>query len=118
MQISFNSEDEVKHDSVGIVQSETLASSLVQTAVNLGHSVAEPVACVCTCSLQDESIVRKKSRSGRLKKTLALYLTMVAVSTLAIFWLEHASIFGAFRTALVAAVGKTVAASWVTSFFE
>ena len=52
------------------------------------------------------------------KKTIAMYFAMVAVSTGAIFLLEHASIFGAFRTALVAAIGKTFAANWVSGFFE
>ena len=58
-------------------------------------------------------------KKGRLiKKTVVMYLTMVAVSTVAIFWLEHATVFNALRTALVAAVGKTIAANMVSGFFE
>ena len=37
---------------------------------------------------------------------IAMYQTMVTVSTFAIYVLEHASLFNAFRTALVAAVGR------------
>lgn len=58
------------------------------------------------------------ARYRRLKKTLAMYCTMVAVSTCAIFFLEHASLLGAFRTALVAAIGKTFAANWVSGLFD
>jgi hypothetical protein len=57
-------------------------------------------------------------RSCKLVKTLAMYLTMVVVSTTAIYLLEHASLFCAFRTALVAAVGKTFAANWVSGLFN
>jgi len=64
-----------------------------------------------------ESVVQAEKRK-KLKKTLAMYATMVAVSTCAIFLLEHATLAGAFRTALVAAVGKTFAANWVCSAFE
>ena len=54
----------------------------------------------------------------RVKKSLAMYATMVVVSTGAIFLLEHASLLSAFRTALVAAVGKTLAANWVSGIFD
>ena len=54
----------------------------------------------------------------RVKKTVTMYLVMVAVSTLIIFWLEHASIESAFRTAMVAAIAKTFAANWVSGIFE
>lgn len=47
-----------------------------------------------------------------------MYFTMVAVSTSAIFFLEHATLLNAFRTALVAAIGKTVAANWVSGLFD
>lgn len=57
-------------------------------------------------------------KSRKSIKTIAMYLTMVCVSTIAIYWLEHASMFNAFRTALVAAVGKTFAANWVSGIFE
>jgi len=57
-------------------------------------------------------------RSRKLFKTIAMYITMVCVSTVAICLLEHASVFNAFRTALVAAVGKTVAANWVSGIFD
>ena len=49
---------------------------------------------------------------------MAMYCTMVAVSTLCIYWLEHATLFNALRTALVAAVGKTIAANWVSGIFD
>lgn len=58
------------------------------------------------------------SKPRRMLKFVSLYATMVAVSTCAIFILEHATVYNAFRTALVAAVGKTFAANWVSSFFE
>lgn len=94
-------------------------NGLFQSAVDLGNSVAEPVACLCGVSqLSSVTSRERKSKASRLKKTAALYLTMVAVSTCAIFLLEHATILNSFRTALVAAVGKTFAASWVTSIFE
>ncbi len=57
-------------------------------------------------------------RSKRLRKTMVMYTVMVAVSTGTIFWLEHASLLSAFRTAMVAAIGKTFAANWVSGFFE
>ncbi len=65
-----------------------------------------------------EHAVRSCFRKKRFKKTLAMYVTMVAVSTCAIFFLEHATLAGAFRTALVAAIGKTFAANWVSSVFD
>lgn len=43
---------------------------------------------------------------------------MVVVSTLAIYLLEHATVASAFRTALVAAIGKTFAAGWVMTLFD
>ena len=55
--------------------------------------------------------------SRRWQRMIAMYVTMVIVSTLAIHFLEHASWIGAFRTAVVAAIGKTVAANWVSDFF-
>ena len=57
-------------------------------------------------------------RSRKSVKTFAMYFAMVAVSTLAIYFLEHASLFNAFRTALVAAIGKTFAATWVSGVFD
>ena len=57
-------------------------------------------------------------RSRKSVKMIAMYCTMVCVSTIAIYFLEHASLFNAFRTALVAAVGKTVAANWVSGIFD
>lgn len=57
-------------------------------------------------------------RSRKSVKMIALYFTMVCVSTIAIYFLEHASLFNAFRTALVAAVGKTIAANWVSGIFD
>ena len=57
-------------------------------------------------------------RSRKLLKTAVMYCTMVAVSATAIHYLEHASIFDAMRTALVAAVGKTIAANWVSGLFD
>ncbi len=77
----------------------------------------ESVVCECLIKGADRS-VNVKSPTRRIKKTVALYATMVVVSTCAIFLLEHATILNAFRTALVAAVGKTVAASWVTGYFD
>ena len=75
---------------------------------------------VCSCFPEQESGGRQqvKSRTQALKKTVALYAAMVLVSTCAIYFLEHATILNAFRTALVAAVGKTVAATWVSSWFD
>ena len=60
----------------------------------------------------------KNWRSNRWIKGLALYATMVCVSTCAIFFLEHATMVHAIRTALVAAVGKSVAASWIVQLFD
>lgn len=61
---------------------------------------------------------RTSWRSRKSLKVVAMYLTMVAVSTGAIYFLEHASLLNAFRTALVAAVGKTLAANWVCGMFD
>ena len=66
----------------------------------------------------DERSSAQSLRSRKLVKTLAMYFAMVTVSTLAIFWLEHATIYNAFRTALVAAIAKTFAANWVSTIFE
>ena len=52
------------------------------------------------------------------KRAVALYGTMVFVSTLTIFFFEHSTVLSALRTALVAAIAKTFAATWVTGFFE
>ena len=68
----------------------------------------------CQCRTEDESGTSKRL----LKKTAVMYLAMVLVSTCAIYFLEHATILNAVRTALVAAVGKTFAANWVASWFE
>lgn len=57
-------------------------------------------------------------RSRKSLKMVVMYVTMVTVSTLAIYTLEHASFFNAFRTALVAAIGKTFAANWVSGIFD
>ena len=57
-------------------------------------------------------------RTCRFTKIATLYLTMVLVSTSAIFLLEHVTLINAFRTALVAAIGKTVAANWVAGLFS
>ncbi len=57
-------------------------------------------------------------RSRKSLRMIAMYLTMVTVSTFAIYMLEHASLFNAFRTALVAAIGKTFAANWVSGIFD
>lgn len=69
-----------------------------------------------------EAAIEKNSplswRSRKSVKTLAMYCSMVTVSTLAIYFLEHASFVNAFRTALVAAIAKTFAANWVSGIFE
>ncbi|MEM9942359.1 MAG: hypothetical protein AAF939_12410 [Planctomycetota bacterium] len=57
-------------------------------------------------------------RSRPIYKMLAMYLTMVVVSTTAIYLLEHSTLVNAFRTALVAAIGKTLAANWVSGIFD
>lgn len=57
-------------------------------------------------------------KSSRYAKAVTLYLTMVVVSTMAIFFLEHATLLHALRTALVAAVGKSLAANWVVQMFD
>jgi hypothetical protein len=57
-------------------------------------------------------------RSRKSLKIIAMYCTMVCVSTIAIHFLEHASLFNSFRTALVAAIGKTVAANFVCGIFD
>ena len=69
---------------------------------------------------REESLQRDNVtwRSRKPVKVAAMYLTMVMVSTLAIFFLEHSSLFNAFRTALVAAIGKTIAANWVSGIFD
>lgn len=59
-----------------------------------------------------------KDRLKTVKKTIAIYLTMVAVSTLTIALLEHVEWANAFRTAIVAALGKTLAVCVVGSFFD
>lgn len=57
-------------------------------------------------------------KSNKKLKMVAMYFAMVAVSTCAIYLLEHATLLNAFRTALVAAVGKTFAATWVSGIFD
>ena len=80
------------------------------------------VACekVCQCFSDPASTAPQLagSRRSKLTKTAAMYATMVVVSTCAIFLLEHATLYSAFRTALVAAIGKTLAANWVSTIFE
>ena len=75
--------------------------------------------------MKDQSIIATTTethpvtwRSRKSIKTLALYLTMVTVSTFTIYLLEHSSLFSALRTAMVAALAKTFAASWVVGIFE
>ncbi len=72
----------------------------------------------CGCFARGKDSTSNAKTSSRLKKTLVMYAVMVAVSTTAIFFLEHSSLVNAFRTALVAAVGKTIAANWVSGLFE
>ena len=60
----------------------------------------------------------KNWKSHNWVKPIAMYLTMVCVSTIAIYRLEHASVFHAVRTALVAAIGKTFAANWGSGIFD
>lgn len=60
----------------------------------------------------------KKDRWASAKKTVAIYLTMVVVSTLTIALLEHVPWACALRTAVVAAFGKTLAVCFVGSFFD
>ena len=73
----------------------------------------------CQCGQNEApSIGLDKTKASLMKKTMVMYVTMVAVSTIAIFMLEHATILSAFRTAIVAAIGKTVAANWVSSIFQ
>ena len=83
---------------------------------NLGMSTKETNAVVDLPESSSGAWPRLKSI--KLKKAAAMYCTMVAVSTCAIFCLEHASLINAFRTALVAAVGKTLAANWVSGLFD
>ena len=64
------------------------------------------------CELSEEL------RKSTWQKTAVMYCVMVAVSTTAIFFLEHATFYNAFRTALVAAIGKTLAAIWISGFFD
>lgn len=78
---------------------------------------------VCECRIENQSGAKdsKPTTSWKSKKSvkmLAMYGTMVVVSTTAIYFLEHATLTNAFRTALVAAIGKTVAANWVSGIFE
>ena len=61
---------------------------------------------------------KKTWRSKKSVKLVAMYCTMVAVSTLVIVIFEHSSILSAVRTALVAAIGKTLAANWVSGVFD
>ena len=61
---------------------------------------------------------REYLANPRTQKTITMYFVMVAVSTMIIFLLEHASLQSAFRTALVAAIAKTFAANWVSGIFE
>ena len=70
--------------------------------------------------VEDQSQAKTSNswRSRKSAKTVAMYCTMVLVSTAAIYFLEHASLFNAFRTALVAAIGKTFAATWVAGIFD
>lgn len=60
----------------------------------------------------------KEKSPFRIRKFLAIYGTMVIVSTLSIWLLEHSTLLCAFRTALVAAIGKTIAVSFVGSLFD
>ena len=88
---------------------------------NAAELIAEAADCctqACACCLENGVVQPTLSSQKRLQKIAALYVTMVMVSTLAIFFLEHAPLICAFRTALVAAIGKTVAANWVSSFFN
>ena len=80
--------------------------------------VVDSCTNACSCCVEPAKTVEKASRKKRITKLAAMYLTMVIVSSLAIYFLEHASIFSAVRTALVAAIGKTVAATWVSSLFN
>ena len=72
----------------------------------------------CHCGLDSEKANSKMSTRKRVAKVVTLYATMVVVSTLAIYFLEHATVVNAVRTALVAAIGKTFAANWVSSLFN
>ncbi|MEL7498644.1 MAG: hypothetical protein AAFN77_13640 [Planctomycetota bacterium] len=67
---------------------------------------------------QDNQPATSHWRSKRFIKFIALYVTMVLVSTVAIYWLEHSTFINALRTAFVAAIGKTVAANWVSGIFD
>ncbi len=72
-------------------------------------------------SVTQSPSVQSKPKNWRSRKSVkagALYLTMVIVSTIAIYFLEHATFLNAVRTALVAAVGKTFAAYWVSGIFD
>ncbi|MFK7770454.1 MAG: hypothetical protein AB8B55_24805 [Mariniblastus sp.] len=71
-----------------------------------------------TAERLEQEITGRSWRARKSLKMLALYCTMVCVSTVAIFLLEHATLTNAFRTAIVAAIGKTLAASWVSGIFE
>ena len=83
----------------------------------LSH-VVEQCEQACSCCFEDGQTHSQAPWNSRVKRTAAVYATMVFVSTCTIYFLEHASVLSAFRTALVAAVGKTVAVNWVTSLFD
>ncbi len=72
----------------------------------------------CTPLPSNDLVHSGPPKTKAWRKFLVMYLVMVAVSTSAIWLLEHASIFSAFRTATVAAVGKTFAATWVSALFD
>jgi uncharacterized membrane protein len=100
---------------------KTTDTCIAEQALSVsGKAISRVCQCVCNClsELEEQEKPTSKSHKKRLQKIMAMYATMVVVSTCAIFWLEHASIISAFRTALVAAIGKTFAAHWVSSFFE
>ena len=101
-----------KNELVGIAESPTTHP------VDVIAHVVDTCTKACTCCLENDKSNQKNASWLSLKKTLAMYLTMVCVSTLAIYLLEHASILSAMRTAVVAAIGKTIAANWVVSLFQ
>ena len=86
--------------------------------VKVISQVVDSCSQACNCCFESEKNTRKMSAKKRLARVIALYATMVLVSTIAIYFLEHASVFSAIRTALVAAIGKTVAATWVSHLFS
>ena len=69
-------------------------------------------------AIEDDIVILQMNARKQLAKVIAMYATMVLVSTIAICFLEHASVLSALRTALVAAIGKTVAATWVSHLFS